>query len=106
MIESKEICHYFLIHFNEQASTVAENEIPNTQIVVENNKEENVSTVTTAAPAADFQEDPFKNYRYEDPFMISVDFQEDPFKDENANEKANEKGNFNFVDKSFIILII
>lgn len=30
-------------------------------------------------PAADFNEDPFKNYRYEDPFLIS-----DPFQDEEA----------------------
>lgn len=29
--------------------------------------------------STDFQEDPFKNYRYEDPFMI-----EDPFNDERA----------------------
>lgn len=36
--------------------------------------------------STDFQEDPFKNYRYEDPFMI-----EDPFKDENGNQKE-EKG--------------
>lgn len=27
--------------------------------------------------ASDFQEDPFKNYRYEDPFMISDPFQEE-----------------------------
>lgn len=31
----------------------------------------------TSEPASDFNEDPFKNYRYEDPFMIS-----DPFQDE------------------------
>lgn len=41
--------------------------------------------------ASDFQEDPFKNYRYEDPFLI-----EDPFNDENGNEKATEKGLFHF----------
>lgn len=29
--------------------------------------------------ASDFNEDPFKNYRYEDPFMIA-----DPFQDEEA----------------------
>lgn len=38
--------------------------------------------------STDFQEDPFKNYRYEDPFMI-----EDPFKDENGNPFKDGKGN-------------
>lgn len=33
--------------------------------------------VAAAEPAGDFNEDPFKNYRYEDPFLIS-----DPFQDE------------------------
>jgi hypothetical protein len=32
---------------------------------------------TASEPSSDFNEDPFKNYRYEDPFMIS-----DPFQDE------------------------
>lgn len=27
--------------------------------------------------ASDFKEDPFKHYRYEDPFMISDPFQDD-----------------------------
>lgn len=38
-----------------------------------------------ATVASDFQEDPFKNYRYEDPFLI-----EDPFNDENGNQKPTE----------------
>lgn len=38
--------------------------------------------------ATDFKEDPFKNYRYEDPFLI-----EDPFNDENGNQKPKEIGN-------------
>ena len=33
--------------------------------------------------AADFSEDPFKNYRYEDPFLIS-----DPFQEEKEKEKG------------------
>lgn len=45
-------------------------------------KEENNSK-SAQELAGDFQEDPFKNYRYEDPFLI-----EDPFKDENGNEKG------------------
>ncbi|KAG5681401.1 hypothetical protein PVAND_010840 [Polypedilum vanderplanki] len=36
----------------------------------------------------DFNEDPFKNYRYEDPFLI-----EDPFKDENGNENLKVVNN-------------
>ena len=40
-----------------------------------NVQSKNVSVVTE--PAKDFNEDPFKNYRYEDPFLIS-----DPFQDE------------------------
>lgn len=36
--------------------------------------------------ATDFKEDPFKNYRYEDTFLI-----EDPFQDENANQKASNE---------------
>ncbi|CAO1410912.1 unnamed protein product [Diamesa tonsa] len=56
-----------------------------------------VSAVTTPVPAAtggagsgametaaDFSEDPFKNYRYEDPFLIS-----DPFQEEKEKEKAD-----------------
>lgn len=48
-----------------------------------------MSTVTTPVPAAtmetaaDFSEDPFKNYRYEDPFLIS-----DPFQEEKEKEKG------------------
>lgn len=38
---------------------------------------------STQELASDFQEDPFKNYRYEDPFLI-----EDPFQDENGNKKG------------------
>ena len=50
------------------------------------------SSVTTddanTTTASDFQEDPFKNYRYEDPFLI-----EDPFNnDENGNQKTAEPG--------------
>jgi len=41
----------------------------------------------SSTTASDFQEDPFKNYRYEDPFLI-----EDPFKDQNGNAKAAETG--------------
>lgn len=41
----------------------------------------------SSTTASDFQEDPFKNYRYEDPFLI-----EDPFKDQNGNAKAAEPG--------------
>lgn len=50
------------------------------------------TTTTTASvtmeTAADFSEDPFKNYRYEDPFLISDPFQE---------EKEKEKGEFGFM---------
>lgn len=37
----------------------------------------------TMETAADFSEDPFKNYRYEDPFLIS-----DPFQEEKEKEKG------------------
>lgn len=49
--------------------------------------------------ASDFQEDPFKNYRYEDPFLI-----EDPFKDENGNQqKANETIGEHFLKKKNVL---
>jgi hypothetical protein len=50
-------------------------------------KVENVATVATVA--TDFKEDPFQNYRYEDPFMIADPFQDE---DENENEKKNDSG--------------
>lgn len=45
----------------------------------------------TAEPAGDFNEDPFKNYRYEDPYLI-----EDPFQDVAASSPAPAvtKGSF------------
>lgn len=54
---------------------------------------------TAPAPTGtDFQEDPFKNYRYEDPFLI-----EDPFNDENANPtKSKEKGLCVFILLKFL----
>lgn len=48
-------------------------------IKVKSEKIDDASSTT----ASDFQEDPFKNYRYEDPFLI-----EDPFNDQNGNAKA------------------
>lgn len=56
---------------------------------------ETQSHVTAAAePAGDFNEDPFKNYRYEDPFLIS-----DPFQDEAAPSPvpAVTKGSFQYI---------
>lgn len=38
-------------------------------------------------PAADFKEDPFKNFRYEDPFLIS-----DPFQDEEEAKPVSVEG--------------
>lgn len=37
--------------------------------------------------ATDFKEDPFQNYRYEDPFMIA-----DPFQDEDEEKKNEDPG--------------
>lgn len=37
-----------------------------------------VAVAVAAEPAGDFNEDPFKNYRYEDPFLISDPFQDEP----------------------------
>jgi hypothetical protein len=50
------------------------------------NKNEKIDDASSTT-ASDFQEDPFKNYRYEDPFLI-----EDPFKDQNGNAKVAETG--------------
>jgi len=43
-----------------------------------------------SASNLDFTEDPFKNYRYEDPFALSVD----PFLNNNGNN-SNNNSNFN-----------
>lgn len=51
--------------------------IPTASTAPMNQAEKNQSM--TSEPSSDFNEDPFKNYRYEDPFMIS-----DPFHDEEA----------------------
>ena len=67
-----------------------------------------VSTVAvkeSTVSATDFQEDPFKNYRYEDPFLI-----EDPFNDENGNEQQpkeieKEKGKCCFLSQIFVQLL-
>lgn len=48
-----------------------------TATVAPMDKQQDISDVSEVA--SDFQEDPFKNYRYEDPFMIS-----DPFQNEEA----------------------
>lgn len=53
----------------------------------------------TSEPASDFNEDPFKNYRYEDPFMIS-----DPFQDEEPPADVF-KGKKSFFSKFQVILI-
>ena len=50
---------------------------------------EEIKATSKGDLSKDFQEDPFQNYRYEDPFMIK-----DPFHDENANENV-EKGKLN-----------
>lgn len=48
------------------------------------------SRVAAIEPAGDFDEDPFKNYRYEDPFLISDPFQDEP----TAPAPAVTKGSF------------
>lgn len=44
-----------------------------------------VKNMNTSEATGDFNEDPFKNYRYEDPFMIA-----DPFQDEEILTVAAE----------------
>ena len=71
-----------------QASSTSLHSVESVKATVKTSETKNVSKSQDLS--TDFQEDPFKNYRYEDPFMI-----EDPFKDENGNEKA-EKGKKSF----------
>lgn len=54
------------------------------------------NTVMSSESASDFNEDPFKNYRYEDPFMIS-----DPFQDEEPPADIFKGRNFVFLSFSF-----
>lgn len=63
-----------------QASTTSLHTVESVNVDTKN------TSKSTQELSTDFQEDPFKNYRYEDPFLI-----EDPFKDENGNQKV-EKG--------------
>lgn len=39
--------------------------------------EHSKNTSVISEPTSDFKEDPFQNYRYEDPFLISDPFQEE-----------------------------
>ncbi|CRK98478.1 CLUMA_CG011835, isoform A, partial [Clunio marinus] len=49
-------------------------------------EQSNFNVTTPEVVASDFKEDPFQNYRYEDPFLIS-----DPFQDEEVVVKVKEK---------------
>lgn len=62
-----------------QASTTSLHTVESEKTIIETKS----TSKSTQELSTDFQEDPFKNYRYEDPFMI-----EDPFKDENGNPKG------------------
>lgn len=46
---------------------------------------DHISQTTAAAAPTDFAEDPFKDYRYEDPFNIK-----DPFGEDDDGEKSSD----------------
>uniref|UniRef100_A0A182M7G8 Uncharacterized protein n=1 Tax=Anopheles culicifacies TaxID=139723 RepID=A0A182M7G8_9DIPT len=67
-----------------------------------------LSSAPTPTPVVDFADDPFKDYRYEDPFNIEDPFadvendsSEDPFASATNNNAANNNNNINILSNKF-----